>query len=117
MFNTVLSTGVIPRDWLIGIVIPIFKKKGSDKDANNYRDITLLSCLGKLFTGILNERLRKFSDSCNLIKENQAAFRKGYSTLDHIFLVKSLVDIYFARKKKLYCAFVDFHQFGEQVYG
>ena len=110
LFNTVLSTGVIPSDWLIGIVIPIFKKKGSEKEANNYRDITLLSCLGKLFTGILNERLCKFSDTCNLIKENQAAFRKGYSTLDHIFLVKSLVDIYFARKKKLYCAFVDYEK-------
>ena len=63
--------------------------------------ISLVSCHGKLFTRILTNGLRPFSDECDGIKENQAAFP------DHIFLVKSLVDIYFAKRKKIYCAFID----------
>ena len=44
----------------------------------NYRGITLLSCLGKLFTSVINERLTVFIDSNQIISETQAGFRKGY---------------------------------------
>ena len=59
LFNKVLESGQMPNDWLVGLIIPIYKEKGDKKDANNYRGITLLSCLGKLFTSILNTRLYK----------------------------------------------------------
>ena len=78
----------MPMDWLIGIIIPLYKGKGDKKDANNYRGITLLSCLGKLFTSILNVRLSKFCETNNVIGEMQAGFRQGYSTMDHIFFIK-----------------------------
>ena len=41
--NTILSSGVIPMDWLTRIVIPILKTKGSESSVNNYCDSTLLS--------------------------------------------------------------------------
>jgi hypothetical protein len=44
--------------------------------------ITLISCVGKLFTSILNSRLNFFANDLNIISENQAGFRKGYSTVD-----------------------------------
>ena len=47
LFNHILSTGVYPKDWCKGIVIPIFKK-GDSEDAGNYRPITLISHLAKL---------------------------------------------------------------------
>ena len=84
-------------DWLIGIVMLIFKKKGSAFDVNNYH-ITLLSCLGKLLTCILNNRLYQFFDEYDVIKGNQAAFHKGYITPDNIFLGKCLVDVNIAKK-------------------
>ena len=79
LFNKVLDTGEIPDDWLTGMIIPIYKNKGSKEDANNYRGITLLSCVGKLFTAILNQRLTEFCDNNLILKEIQAGFRKGYS--------------------------------------
>ena len=36
LFNRILSSGVIPTDWLIGIVIAILKKNGSEFDVNTY---------------------------------------------------------------------------------
>ena len=38
----------------------------------------------------------------------QAGFRSKHSTNDHIFVMNTLIDLYFKKKKKLYCAFIDF---------
>ena len=108
LFNRVLDTGDIPEDWLTGLIIPIYKNKGEKNDPNNYRGITLLSCLGKLFTSILNHRLTEFCENNLILKEIQAGFRKGYSTLDHIFVLKNLIDIFKSKNKKLFCCYVDY---------
>ena len=59
-FNLVLYKGCTPQDWSIGLIKPIYKNKGDVNDTDSYRGITLLSCLGKCFTYILNERLKTF---------------------------------------------------------
>ena len=50
--------GNFPEKWSEGFIIPIFKK-GDVNEVLNYRGITLLSTVGKLFTRILNNRLNK----------------------------------------------------------
>ncbi|MES9902847.1 MAG: reverse transcriptase family protein [Sedimenticola sp.] len=107
LFNRVLDTGIMPECWLEGYIIPIHKK-GDPMDPSNYRPITLLSCLGKLFTSILNTRVTNFVEEHDILNENQAGFRKNYSTTDHIFALHSLIELLKKSKKKLYCAFVDF---------
>ena len=89
-------------------IILIYKNKGDRKDPNNYRGITLLSCVGKLFTSVVSERLKTYCATNNIINENQAGFRSKYSTTDHIFSLKVLVNLFFRSKQKLYCAFVDY---------
>ena len=59
LFNLILDNGIVPTDWLKGNIIPIYKNKGHKEDPANYRPITLLSCIGKVFTSILNTRLTK----------------------------------------------------------
>ena len=48
IFNLILETGIVPTDWAIGIIHPLYKNKGSINSPDNYRGITLLSCIGKL---------------------------------------------------------------------
>ena len=108
LFNLVLKSGVVPSDWCIGMIIPLFKNKGSVDDVNNYRGITLLGVLGKLFTSALNSRLSAYLESLSALGEDQAGFREGYSTLNHIFVLHCLIDFYLQRKKRLYCAFIDY---------
>ena len=98
----------MPTDWCIGIIVPLFKNKGSIDDPDNYRGITLLSCLGKLFTSAIDARLTAYLESTGVIGDEQAGFRKGFSTIDHVFVMHSLIDLYLAQKKRLYCAFVDY---------
>ena len=108
LFNIVFRTGVVPSDWCNGFINPIFKNKGSSKCADNYRGITLLSCLGKLFTSTLNLRLTNFSIKRGIIGEEQAGFRPGYGTNDHIYVLDALIQLYKARYEQLYCAFIDY---------
>jgi hypothetical protein len=108
LFNIILTTGLIPKTWLSGMIKPIYKNKGDKENVNNYRGITLLSCLGKLFTAVINERLSAYLLHGGVIGEEQAGFRKGYSTMDHVFTLQSLLELYLSKKKRLYCCFVDY---------
>ena len=110
LFNLILDTGVLPRAWLIGNVISIYKNKGNKNEPQNYRPITLLSSLGKLFTSILNSRLCEYLDESHILLENQAGFRQGHSTNDHIFSIYAMFELLKLKKKKLFCAFIDFEK-------
>ena len=116
VFNLVLDCGIIPESWSSGIIKPVYKNKGNPSDPDNFRAITLISCVGKLFTSILNSRLNFFANDLNIISENQAGFRKGYSTVDNIFVLHALIDLYFSFGKKLYCTFVDFKKAFDTVW-
>ena len=108
LFNKILDTGIIPKDWAIGIIMPLFKNKGSATDPSNYRGITLLSCLGKLFTAILNKRIASYMKLNNLLGMEQAGFRASHSTQDHVFVLHHVIDFYRQQGKQVYCAFVDY---------
>ena len=110
LFNLILRTGHVPHDWSVGLIVPIYKKKGSQSDPNNYRGVTLLSCLGKLFTMCINVRLTSYVTNQGIIGEEQAAFRESYSTMDHVFVLNELINIYLHKKKRLYCCFIDYQK-------
>ena len=116
LFNHIFESGEIPTEWLNGLIVPIYKNKGEKTDPGNYRGITLLSCSAKFFTAVLNERLRQFSDICNILLKNQAGFRPDHSTTDHIFVLKTLSDLIRHRKRKLFCAFVDYEKAFDKVW-
>ena len=77
---------------------------------DNYRCITLLSCLGKLFTRVLNNRLAEWAENDNIMNDNQFGFRKGRSTTDCLFILHGLVEIFLSQKKELFCAFIDYEK-------
>ena len=88
------------------MIVPLFKK-GDRNDVKNYHAITILSCFGKHFTAVINCRLTKYVESLGIIGPEQAGFRNGYSTMDHVFTFKMLLDLY-QGKKKQNVAFIDY---------
>ena len=56
LFNKIFDTGIFPDSCGDGCIVPLHKK-GNIGNVENYRSITLLSVVGKLFTSILNTRL------------------------------------------------------------
>ena len=109
-FNIILDSGIVPNEWAVSLIVPLYKGKGKVTDADNYRGITILSCMGKLFTAVINCRLQTYLDSMGVIGDEQAGFRKGFSTLDNIFILSNVINIYMNNKKRIYCTFTDYRK-------
>ena len=60
LFNVTLDTGICPEQWSLAIIKLFYKKVGEREDPSNYRGISLLSCLGKVFSNLINDRLTRF---------------------------------------------------------
>ena len=84
-------------------------------DLDNDRGITLLSIFGKLFLGILLERLTSVLDNFKILEENQIAYRKGYQTSDHLLTFISIIQNAFKNNSSLYVCFVDFKKAFDSV--
>ena len=79
IFNKAITSGQYPDALKIAKVIPLFKK-GDNTLITNYRPISLLSLLNKIFEKLLYRRLYKFLHKHNVLYKYQFGFRKGYST-------------------------------------
>ena len=77
-------------------------------DPDDYRGITVLSCFGKLFTSVIHDRILSFLESNDILGTKQSGFRKGHSTMDHVFALHCLIDVYLQWEKKLFSAFIDY---------
>ncbi|XP_064073992.1 uncharacterized protein LOC135193837 [Vanessa tameamea] len=88
LFNTVLFEGITPEAW--NSVVVLFFKKGDKtlRSHKNYRPILLLSHVYKQFSRVITNRLTRWFD--NFQPPEQAGFRKGYSTIDHIFTLRQI---------------------------
>jgi hypothetical protein len=74
---------------------------------NNYRGITIASCLGKLFTKMINNRFTTFLVENKIIIENQIGFSPGKRTADHTLVLKTLFDQAKCKRSPLYMCFID----------
>ena len=64
----------------------------------------------------MNHKLNNFLKHNNILKENQAGFRSGYSTVEHIFTLHVLTELLKQKKKKLFCLFVDYSKAFDSVW-
>ncbi|XP_059224641.1 uncharacterized protein LOC131997617 [Stomoxys calcitrans] len=107
IFNKIYTEGKIEEEFQKTVIFPIHKKGRLD-DASNYRGISFMNSVAKIFMGVLNDRLGQWVEENNILVEFQAGFRKNYSTVDNIYNLASMVNIKLAEKKKVYAFFVDF---------
>lgn len=81
LFNLSLSTGVFPEQLKVAVVVPIHKS-GSEQDITNYRPISILSILSKIFEYIIKNRIMSFLDRNEFFSDRQFGFLPGKSTDD-----------------------------------
>ena len=114
-FNVVLESGLVPTSWCVAIICPIYKKNGPRSSSDCYRGISLLSCIGKLFTSAINRRLKDTLEKENVIGPEQAGFRSRHSTTDHAFALHCILAFYLNRHKRVYAAFLDYKKAFDRV--
>ena len=109
LFNLILDIGYYPETWNHGLIHSIHKN-GSKMDPSNYRGITLLSSLGKLFSSLIYNRIENEIESKDILSPSQAGFRKNYRTTDHIFTLFSLIKKALCKGKYLHTCFGNFRK-------
>jgi hypothetical protein len=115
MFNKVKKGKGFPDDRKIAIIFPIYKGRGKEGEPDNYRGISLLSVLCKIYSGILAGRLRDWFFN-KIFSRFQAGFVKDKRTTDNIFVVKTTVDRYLRVKRgHIYWCLVDLEKAFDSV--
>ena len=90
--NMCFRYSVIPNMWTKSVIKPIPKSSSKDPLVPlNYRGISLLSCVAKLLSGILNNRLCKYYDLLDLLVDEQNGFRKKRSCEEHLFTLTNII--------------------------
>uniref|UniRef100_A0A803T0U9 ribonuclease H n=1 Tax=Anolis carolinensis TaxID=28377 RepID=A0A803T0U9_ANOCA len=109
LFTCIDKYGQIPKDWGMAVIVPIYKRKGRQDDPANYRPISLLNTISKIYTRHLYWKLLDWMEQENILAEEQAGFREGRSTIDQCIVLQHLIEKYTSqRTSSLYAAFIDF---------
>lgn len=90
LFNKCVDRGIYPKILKVARIAPIFKA-GNKLLVANYRPVSILSTLNKIFEKCIYKRLDNFLSHCNIISENQFGFMKSRDTQQAA--LKFVVDI------------------------
>ena len=110
LLNKLFLSSIYPQSWAIAKLFTIFKK-GDKNLPSNYRGITIINCLAKLFDMILCKRLQLWFQPYR----EQAGSQRGRGCLEHITTLRLITDFAAKIKIKLYIVFVDFAQAYDKV--
>ena len=108
LLNRFLAEG-LPPDLGTSVLVPLYKGKGDPADLNNFRGISILPALAKLYAVLLERRLSRALDAAHARADSQFGFRKKRGTLEAAFVLRTLID---TRRNKvpLFVLFVDFRK-------
>lgn len=112
IYNRSLMEGVFPEAWKLASITPVHKS-GNIHDVENYRPISILSCLGKVFEGLLHDALYPVVQS--VISEHQHGFVKKRSTTTNLMMFTHTVIDKFERKRQVDAIYVDFSKAFDKV--
>ena len=106
LVNRIIDTGICPSEFKTAVIKPIFKK-GDKNIPSNYRPISLITSLAKIFEKIIKVRMVKFIEKYKLISDKQFGFREGKSTQDAISCLTSEIYKNMDEGNPSLCIFLD----------
>ena len=119
LFNAILKNEQIPSAWKLSIIIPIYKGKGKIKsDPDNYRPISLLPCMCKLFEKVLMERINTFLHQLpqRFPCPQQQGFQKQLSCNTAAFNLQETILYNLELNSNVYVAFLDIRKAFDTVW-
>ena len=86
LYQCCFENGVVPDCWYKSVIQPIYKKGKDPLNPLSYRGISLMSTVAKVFSCILNTRIKNHLNNNGLLCNEQNSFQKLRSCLDHIYI-------------------------------
>ena len=91
LFSKCLEESCVPDCWKVSSVVPVFKNVGKRSTAKNYRPVSLLSVISKVFEKLVNNRIVDHLEKCGLFSDFQYGFRSSRSTADLLTVVSDRI--------------------------
>ena len=90
LYRKILASNEIPEQWKIARIIPVYKK-GDKKNIENYRPISNLCAMAKLFERFILAALEKVENKneMSLTGQDQHGFKKGHSTVTAMLQIQA----------------------------
>ena len=114
LFNLSLHTGIVPNDWKLANVTPIFKK-GCKSQPGNYRPISLTSVVCKLMESIIRDKLVNFLETNDIIKDSQHGFRNKRSCVSNLLDFYNDVFLMYDNSRAVDVIYLDFQKAFDKV--
>ena len=91
LFNKCLKESRFPDCWKVSSVVPVFKNIGERSTTKNYRPVSLLSVVSKVFEKLVNNRIVGHLEKRGLFSDFQHGFRSSRSTADLLTVVSDRI--------------------------
>ena len=105
LFNKIITSFVVPQSFKEALIVVLFKKD-SRLECKNYRPISLLNHIYKLFISIIANRVK--NDLYASFPESQAAYQPERGTIEQIIAIEQLIEKSIEFNNPLYLVFIDF---------
>jgi hypothetical protein len=108
LFNRSVAESSFPELMKISVVYPLYKKKGSKSDPNNYRPIAIIPIIAKIFEIIVCSRLTNYLERKEFFTEAQHGFRRDHSCMSATVLMASDIANEIDKKNLVGTLFLDY---------
>ena len=113
LFTKIWDKEEIPEDWSKGLIVKL-PKRGNLTDCDNWRVITLIPVIMKIFGSAIINRIRVGVD--NKLRNEQAGYRQGRNTTEQIFVLRNIIEQVIEWNSNLYICLVDFEKAFDSVH-
>jgi hypothetical protein len=116
IFNACLNASYFPKAWKVAKIVPIPKTSTPSSDIDQYRPISMISCLGKCFEKLILFRLSDFETSKGIIIKQQCGFRSQHSTVHQILRITESASFGFNNNKSTGIVLLDLKKAFDSVW-
>ena len=113
--NLCFKTGLNPTDWDFSNIKPIPKKDQDPRDPLQNRCLTIMCCVAKIYSKVLNVRLQKFLETNNILVDEQNGFRASRSCIDHLFVLCTILRNRKLSNQETFISFIDYKKAFDSV--
>ena len=114
-FNLCFTTSLSPTDWNFSDIKPIPKKDKDVRDPLQNRCISIMCCVAKTYSSILNKRIQKYLENNKILVDEQNGFCASRSCIDHIFVLISILRNRKCQNLSTFLTFIDFKKAFDSV--
>ena len=110
LFNDCIKACSIPTEWKTAVVTPLYKQSGNIEDVNNYRGISVLPPIAKIFEKLLASQISDHLNRNQLLFRGQYGFRPGHSCESALHEILSDMHRIFSQRLIGLYLFIDFRK-------